>query len=268
MSILSPRTMIATRAATLLAVTIMASVIFATSTRAQAPAEPGVSDEVRTILAQMGKTMQTRQFSFQAHTLRAYAGPNGELLHIAHAIRAVVSRPDRVSVKSSGDDGSGELLYDGKTLVVYNASLKQYAKVPAPGTIQGMLDVATQKMGIDFPLADLLSDDPETSMVAGVTSGGQVGTAMIDGVECRHLFFLQPPDIELELWLENNDKALPRRVFVTYTSLPGRPTFIAELSNWDLAVHPTDAEFVFQPPAGATEVQMKPAATGLPSQTK
>ena len=91
---------------------------------------------------------------------------------------------------------------------------------------------------------------------------------MIDGVECRHLFFVQPPDIELELWLENNDKALPRRVFVTYRSLPGRPTFIAELSNWDLGVHPTDADFTFQPPAGVKEVQMKPVSTALPAQTK
>jgi hypothetical protein len=268
MSILSPRAMISIRAATFIAVTIVASLMLATSTRAQAPAEPGVSDEVRAVLAQMGKTMQAKQFSFQAHTLRAYAGPNGELLHIAHAIKAIVRRPDRVLVESTGDDGSGNLIFDGKTLVVYNATQKQYAKVPAPGTIQGMLDVATQKMGIDFPLADLLSDDPETSMVAGVTAGGQVGTAMIGGVECRHLFFLQPPDIELELWLENNDKALPRRVFVTYTSLPGRPTFIAELSDWDLAVQPTDSEFAFQAPAGATEVQMKPVATALPSQTK
>jgi hypothetical protein len=258
----------AIRAAIVLAVTIAVPMTSATSARAEAPTEPGVSDEVRAVLAQMGKTMQAKQLSFQAHTLRAYAGPNGELLHIAHAIKAVVRRPDRVLVESSGDDGPGKLLYDGKTLVVYNATLKQYAKVPAPGTIQGMLDVATEKMGIDFPLADLLSDDPETSMVAGVTSGGQVGTAMIDGVECRHFFFLQPPDIELELWLENNDRALPRRVFVTYTSLPGRPTFIAELSDWDLAAHPTDAEFVLQPPAGATEAQMKPVTTALPSQTK
>jgi hypothetical protein len=98
-------------------------------------------------------------------------GPNGELLHIAHAIKAIVRRPDRALVESSGDDGPGKLLYDGKTLVVYNAALKLYAKVPARGTIQGMLDVATEKMGIDFPLADLLSDDPETSMVASVTSG-------------------------------------------------------------------------------------------------
>ena len=238
------------------------------SAGAQAPAEPGVSEEVRAILAQMGKTMQAQQFSFQAHTLRAYAGPNGELLHIAHAIKATIRRPDRVLVESTGDDGSAKLMYDGKTLVVYNAVQKQYAKVPAPDTIQGMLDVMTEKMGIDFPLADLLSDDPETSMIAGVTSGGQVGMATIDGVECRHLFFLQPPDVELELWLENNDKALPRRVFVTYTSLPGRPTFIAELSDWNLAVHPADAEFVFQPPAGVTEVQMKPVATALPTQTK
>jgi hypothetical protein len=267
MQVSSWHPMLAIRAAAFLAVTSVIAMTL-TSARAQAPVEPGVSDEVRAVLAQMGKTMQAQQFSFQARTLRAYAGPNGELLHIAHAIKAMIRRPDRVLVESTGDDGSAKLMYDGKTLVVYNVVQKQYAKVPAPDTIQGMLDVMTAKMGIDFPLADLLSDDPETSMIAGVTSGGQVGTATIDGVECRHLFFLQPPDVELELWLENNDKALPRRVFVTYTSLPGRPTFIAELSDWNLAVHPADTEFVFQPPPGVTEVQIKPVATALPAQTK
>jgi hypothetical protein len=140
----------AIRAAIVLAVTIAGPMTLATSARAGAPTEPGVSDEVRAVLAQMGKTMQSKQLSFQAHTLRAYAGPNGELLHIAHAIKAVVRRPDRVLVELSGDDGPGKLLYDGKTLVVYNATLKQYVKVPAPGTIQEMLDLATEKRGSIF----------------------------------------------------------------------------------------------------------------------
>ena len=141
----SLRAITAIRAATFLAVAIVASLTLTTSIHAQALAEPGVSPEVSAILAQMGKTMQAKQFSFQARTLRAYAGPNGELLHIAHSIKAVVRRPDRVSVESSGDDGSGKLVYDGKTLVVYNATEKQYARVPAPDTIQGMLDVVRRK---------------------------------------------------------------------------------------------------------------------------
>jgi hypothetical protein len=43
---------------------------------------------------------------------------------------------------------------------------------------------------------------------------------------------------------------------VTYRLLPGQPSFIAEFSDWSFSAHPADAEFVFQPPAGATQVEL------------
>jgi hypothetical protein len=116
------------------------------------------------------------------------------------------------------------------------------------------------KMGVDFPLADLITDAPDKAFLFGVNSGRQVGLATIDGVVCRHLLFTQPPGLELELWVENNDRALPRRLVVTYRSEAGEPSFIAELSDWNLDIHPTDADFVFQPPEGATQVELKPAS--------
>jgi hypothetical protein len=39
---------------------------------------------------------------------------------------------------------------------------------------------------------------------------------------------------------------LPRRLIVTYRSLPGEPNFIAEFSDWDFNIHPSDADFTFQ----------------------
>jgi hypothetical protein len=67
--------------------------------------------------------------------------------------------------------------------------------------------------------------------------------------------------IELELWLSKNRQSLPRRLIVTYRTLPGQPNFIAEFSDWNLDIHPSDAEFVFQPPADASQVALKPPAT-------
>ena len=58
-----------------------------------------------------------------------------------------------------------------------------------------------------------------------------------------------------------NERALPRRFVVTYRSLPGRPIFIAELSDWDFSIQPADRDFVFQPPAGVTQVELKASAT-------
>jgi hypothetical protein len=131
-----------------------------------------------------------------------------------------------------------------------------------------MLDVAEKSMGVDFPLADLLTDNPQKSVLSGITSGGQVGLATIDGVPCRHFFFVQSPDLELELWLEDNERSLPRRVFVTYRSMPGHPTFLAELSDWDFSIHPADADFVFQPPAGVTKVELTAKSSATPAPAK
>ena len=66
-------------------------------------------------------------------------------------------------------------------------------------------------------------------------------------------------DIELELWVEKNGRAAPRRLIVTYFSLQGDPEFIAEFSDWNFDVHPSDGDFVFQPPAGAVKVALRPA---------
>ena len=63
----------------------MASAVFAAS-----PPKPAISEEVSAAVAQMGKTLLADQFSFRARTLRVYVEPNGQPLHIAHAIKVVV----------------------------------------------------------------------------------------------------------------------------------------------------------------------------------
>ena len=71
----------------------------------------------------MSNTLAAKQFSYDARTFRAYAGPNGELLHIEHMTKTVLSRPNRLAVHAIGDDGSLlEMLYDGKNLVICTLS--------------------------------------------------------------------------------------------------------------------------------------------------
>jgi hypothetical protein len=226
------------------------------------PSAPAIDEDASAALARMNKTLLARQFSFSARTLRSYAGPNGEMLHIVHGMKTVFRRPDRLSVDISGDDGSIDMLYDGKEVTLYGMERKQYATIPVTGNIDQALDAVEQRTGTDFPLAELLSDDPEQSVLAGVTSGRQVGFSTIDGVQCRHLFFVQAPDMEFELWLEDNEQALPRRFVVTYRSLPGRPMLVAEISDWDFSIDAADSDFEFDPPVGATKVELPLRATG------
>ncbi len=233
------------------------------------PAQPAISEEASAALLRMGQTLRANDFSFQARTIRVYAEPNGEPLHIFHALKVTVHRPNGLLVDATGDDGSSKLVFDGKTAVVYSATQNKYASIPVPeGTIEGMLKEAVGRLGVDFPLADFLSEAPNKAFLTGITSGRVVNTVTIDGVPYDHLFFFQPPGIELELWVSKDEKSLPRRLIVTYRSLAGEPNFIALFSDWNFDIHPSEADFTFQPPAGAEQVALRPPAAPAPPPKK
>jgi hypothetical protein len=235
------------------------------ATAAAQPKKPAISEEASAALLKMGQTLRGEQYSFQVRTIRVYADPNRDALHIFHTMKVTVHRPNRLLVEVSGDDGENKLVFDAKNAVVYSAAEKKYATFPVPqGTIQAMMEELVGRLGIDFPLADFLTEAPNKAFLTGVTAGRVVGTVMIDGSPYLHLFFTQPPGIELELWLSKNDQSLPKRLIVTYRNLPGQPNFIAEFSDWNFDIHPSDAEFAFQPPPGATPVELKPAAAAKP----
>ena len=230
--------------------------------QAQVALPAAISPDARDALARMGTTLSAKEFSYRARTLRSYVGPNGELLHIEHTAKTIYRRPDHLLVNVIGDDGSTEILYDGKNLVFYAVEAKQYVSLPITGDIEDALNTLEERTGTDYPLADLLDDDPEKAVTSGFTAGGQVGTALIDGIRCRHFFFEQAADdLDVELWLEDNERALPRRFVVTYRAIPGRPIFVADLFDWDFSIKTPDSEFVFRPPVGVTQVELKP--TGL-----
>jgi hypothetical protein len=251
---------------------LVAGIIGVTSgVRAAEPAEPvkpAISDEATAALQQMSKTLLNKDISFKAQTIRVYQDAHGQPLHIFHTMKVVARRPDRLAVNATGDDGSAKLLYDGKTVSVLSIDKNKYASLAAPvqGGIPAALDELMDKAGHDFPLADFFSAAPDKAFLSGVTTGWQVDTVVLDGTECRHLFFSQRGGIDLELWVDKTQQALPRRLIVTYRLLPGQPNFVASFSDWDFKTQPTDSEFVFQTPAGATKVDLSQAATAVPGQ--
>ena len=52
-----------------------------------------------------------------------------------------------------------------------------------------MLKEAVGRGGIDFPLADFLSEAPNKTFLTGVTSGRVVNTVTINGASYDHLLF-------------------------------------------------------------------------------
>jgi hypothetical protein len=245
----------------LLAVALLSLTITDPALAASSATKPAITAEASAALGQMGQTLLSKQFSFQARTLRVYADTDGRFLHIGHTLKVVVRRPDRLRVDIDGDDGATQLFYDGKTLVLYGPAKKEYVSLPVPDTIGAMITEAQRRLGFDFPLEDFLSSTPDKSLLSGVTEAKIVNQVTIDGAPADHLTLFQPPGLELELWLAKSAQSLPERLFITYRSVPGQPNFIASFSDWNFSVTPTDADFTFQPPEGAKQVELKAPAT-------
>ena len=80
------------------------SLALVSTARSESTQETAIGPDALDALARMGKTLAAKQFSFQSRTFRSYAGPTGELLHIAHATKTIYSRPDRLTVSVTGDE--------------------------------------------------------------------------------------------------------------------------------------------------------------------
>jgi hypothetical protein len=53
--------------------------------------------------------------------------------------------------------------------------------MPITGSVEAMLRTPSERMGLDFPLADLLADEPGRSFLDGIVMATKVGEVTLDG---------------------------------------------------------------------------------------
>ena len=117
------------------------------------------------------------------------------------------------------------------------------------------LDTASERFGITLPLEDLIVSDPYASAIQKVVSGSDLGPVTVLGVPCEHLAFSQDV-IDWQIWIEDGVKPVPRKLVITYKDEDGSPQYTAIFSDWDFQTKLPDFLFTFEPPAGASKVNV------------
>ena len=223
----------------------------------RAPSAPPVEPKADEILKKAcAHLAAARQFSFQARDWTDQLLESGLRVQDEHVHRVVVRRPDHAAGSVSGDVHDRAWWYDGKNLSVLERRQDTYATLAVPGTIDAMFDHLAAEYGLTMPLCDLLFSDPYQSAVGRVHSGVYVGLHQVDGVKCHHLAFRQP-EVDWQVWVQDGDEPLLRKIVITYKDLPGNPQFIALLDRWNLTDKQPDDAFTFTPPSGARKVELK-----------
>ena len=174
------------------------------------------------------------------------------------AVRVLVRRPDRLRVDASNDRQDRQYVYDGKQFTLWAPRIKLYATVPAPPSIGELVDALETTFGVEMPLADLFRWGTESKPGAGITAALDLGPSAVGGADCRHYAFRQE-GLDWQIWIQNGDSPLPRKLVLTTTLDEARPQHQATYT-WNLAPAVSDSDFAFSPPAGANPIAFDTAA--------
>lgn len=245
--------------AVLFALAVLAiSVTVTTEVRAQAPAvDPGA---VKLLRGMTDYLSNLKQFSVHVRNMREDLLDSGHRVDFEVSADMIIKRPNKIHSKRLGHLVDQDFYYDGKNLTLYNASHKVYATVPAPGTIEEMLDFARESLGIEQPVADLVYRNAFPLLMQDVTLAMVVDKEVIAGVECSHLLFSRP-GVDFQVWVAGGAQPLPYKYVVTDTGTPALLAITTTMSDWNVAPAAADSKFTFVPPPGVSATTFLPINT-------
>jgi hypothetical protein len=221
-----------------------------------ADAKPAIDPHADALLMRMGDYLgQARSFSVNAEIWQDLQLASGQRVQAGRNVELQVRRPNRFHAEVHSTRRNRELFYDGKSITLLNRVQNFYGSIPAPGSLDEALDLASERFGITLPLEDLIVSDPYRSAMQKAVSGIDLGPVTVLGVPCEHLAFSLGA-VDWQVWIENGAKPVPRKIVITYRDEEGSPQYTAILSNWDFETKLPDFLFIFEPPAGASQIKV------------
>ena len=180
---------------------------------------------------------------------------DGQRLQLDGTTDYKIRRPGFV-IDYKSDIKDRRFIYDGKTFTIYSPKLGFYASAPAPATNREALDVIYKKYGIALPLEDLFrwGDGASADRLAAMKSAYLAGTATLDGVETDHYAYREA-DVDWEVWIQQGNQPVPRKLVIVDRSNASRPTFIARL-DWKVNPVFSDSDFAFVPDGDAKRIEL------------
>jgi hypothetical protein len=216
--------------------------------------KPVIDPAAIAALDRMGNYLRSlKSFQIVADQTRDDVLDDGQLVKFASRVEVLVA-PNKIRAQLTSDRKDRLYLYDGKSFTLFAPRMNYYATVAAPATTNELIELLDQKYDIQVPLTDMFywGTPRARTTIAEITAAGDYGPSVIDGTTCQHYAFRQE-GLDWQLWIQNGDFALPRKVALTTLSDDARPQFTA-VYTWQLAPSFNDAAFTFSPPASAKKI--------------
>jgi hypothetical protein len=168
-----------------------------------------------------------------------------------------VRKPDRLRSDYIGDERQTRFYYDGKSFSLFTPPLNVYATKEAPSSLDEVVGSVEENYGITIPMSNLVISDPCAVIKSEVRQSSFIGTDLVNRVESYHILLLGQ-ERDAQMWISQDEPPLLLKAIVTYKNLPSSPQYTALFSNWNFNPSIPDDTFIFNPPEGASGIEILP----------
>jgi hypothetical protein len=193
-------------------------------------------------------------FGFDA-TLEVITKDNQKLA-LASSGAVTLNRPGKIRATRAGGHADVEMLFDGKTLTLFGDNANLYTQIDVPGTVDNLVDVLREKYKRPLPAADLLLSNSYDELMADVTDVKDLGSGVIDGVECDYLAFRKEA-VDFQIWIAHGDNPYPCRYVITSKDIPHSPQYSIQIRDWKTGSAVASDDFGFKNSTDAKKVDVK-----------
>ena len=231
-------------------------------TKTAATKPVGVLDPASTAaLDRMGAYLRTlKTFEVRSDNTMEEVLGNGQKLQFLNRVRYVVDGPNSLYSEIRSDRDDIRLFYNGTVLTLENRATGFYADAPVTGTIDELLIKADKQLGIEFPLQDLFRWGSKTRNSVSPNEGFKVGPARIGENATDHYAF-RLDDVDFQIWIDQGDKPLPRKLVITMLTDPAQPQYVAYFT-WNTAPTVDAKRFMFVPGKNAVKIPFAASTAG------
>ncbi|MCA3187792.1 DUF2092 domain-containing protein [Cupriavidus sp.] len=225
--------------------------------QAAQPDANAVDPAVIRALQDMGATLQSlKQFEVGISLTGERVLQDGQKLqHTAIADLDVV-RPNKLRAQMRSARLQRDLIYDGKTVTLYQPAQKFYSQAPFSDNLAALVSRLNERYGIEVPSADLFVWGTPAAPVDNIESAMNAGQDFIAGDLCDHYAFRQG-QVDWQIWISTGPRPLPRKLVITNRADDARPQSITYY-KWNLNPKFGNATFAFTPPSGAKQADFVP----------
>ena len=178
----------------------------------------------------------------------------GLLVSNSEEVHVSIKRPGSMRITNFDGENTKGIYFDDGLLTVFSSENKFYAQAPIPKEIDAAMNFVLEELGIEPPLMDLIYKDAFAQMVSSEYEVIYLmDKSLIGGKNCHHIV-IRGPESDVQLWVEEGDRPLPRKIMITSKWEGGSPRFVANM-NWESDPKFNAGLFEFKAPEGAMKIE-------------